>query len=114
MQAVELEEILAQMDGSTQRWLEFLRVPALSLGIYRLPAGAEDGQSPHTEDEIYYVLSGQARIRVAGEDRAVQSGSIVYVGAHVDHYFHTIEEDLTTLVLFAPAEGSLAAQEAGE
>lgn len=29
---------------------------------------------------------------------------IVYVPANVDHRFHNVEETLTTLVLFAPAE----------
>jgi mannose-6-phosphate isomerase-like protein (cupin superfamily) len=61
---------------------------------------------PHTEDEVYYVVSGQAQIRVAGEDRRVQAGSIVYVAKNVDHKFHTIEAELTVLVFFAPAEYS--------
>ena len=43
-------------------------------------------------------------ISVAGEDRPVQTGSIVYVAAHDAHHFHSIEEDLHVLVFFAPAE----------
>jgi len=74
------------------------------MGIYGLPAGGTDPQSPHTEDEVYYVLNGKAEIRVAGEDRPVQAGSIVYVAKNVDHRFHSVEEDLTVLVFFAPAE----------
>jgi mannose-6-phosphate isomerase-like protein (cupin superfamily) len=31
-----------------------------SAGIYRLMAGEADEQTPHHEDEIYYVLSGRA------------------------------------------------------
>jgi mannose-6-phosphate isomerase-like protein (cupin superfamily) len=61
-------------------------------------------ESPHTEDEIYYVVSGKAQIKVADEDRAVQSGSIVYVVKNIEHRFHSIEEELTVIVFFAPAE----------
>jgi mannose-6-phosphate isomerase-like protein (cupin superfamily) len=76
------------------------------MGMYVLPAGGTDPQSPHTEDEVYYVLSGKAQIKVGEEDRAVQAGSIVYVAKNAEHRFHTIEEELTLLVFFAPAEYS--------
>jgi mannose-6-phosphate isomerase-like protein (cupin superfamily) len=48
-----------------------------------------------------------AKIKVANEDRAVQAGSVVYVAKKLEHRFHSIEEDLTVLVFFAPAEYSL-------
>jgi mannose-6-phosphate isomerase-like protein (cupin superfamily) len=73
-----------------------------------LAAGQDDPQQPHTEDEIYYVVRGRATIRVADEDRPVSPGSVVYVAATVPHTFHTIEEDLEILVIFAPAEGARA------
>jgi mannose-6-phosphate isomerase-like protein (cupin superfamily) len=75
--------------------------------LYVLPAGETDPQSPHTEDEVYYVVSGRAQITVAAENRTVQSGSIVYVEKNMAHHFHSIEEELTVLVFFAPAESSL-------
>jgi len=46
-------------------------------------AGGTDPRSPHTEDEVYYVVRGRARIKVADEDRAVQAGSIVYVAKNM-------------------------------
>ena len=76
------------------------------MGVYVLPASSTDPQSPHTEDEVYYVVSGRAKIMVAQEDREVQAGSIVYVAKNVAHHFHSIEEQLTVLVFFAPAEYS--------
>jgi mannose-6-phosphate isomerase-like protein (cupin superfamily) len=106
MHAYDMTTLLEEQTRSGQRYWEFLRVPALSLGVYRLPAGGIDPQSPHSEDEVYYVVSGKALIRVGEEDRAVGAGSIVYVAAQAPHRFHTIEEDLTILVCFAPAEYS--------
>lgn len=106
MQAFELTQLLEERTQSNKLYLEFLSVPDLSMGLYVLPAGGTDPQSPHTEDEVYYVLSGRAKIKVADEDRTVQAGSIVYVSKNVEHRFHSIEEELTVLVFFAPAEYS--------
>ena len=104
MQAYELTQLVSEREASSKLYLEFLKVPDLSMGLYVLPAGGTDPQSPHTEDEVYYVVSGRAKILVANEDRDVQAGSIVYVAKNVAHHFHSIEEDLTVLVFFAPAE----------
>ena len=104
MQAFELTQLISQREASNKPYLEFLKVPDLSMGLYILPAGGVDPQSPHTEDEVYYVVSGKAQIKVADEDRAVQAGSIVYVAKNVQHRFHSIEEELTLIVFFAPAE----------
>ena len=107
MQAYDLARLISQRADSNKPYLEFLKVPDLSMGLYVLSAGSTDPQSPHTEDEVYYVVSGRAQILVAQENLDVQAGSIVYVAKNVAHRFHSIEEDLTVLVFFAPAEYSL-------
>ncbi len=104
MQAFELEHLLGTQAESKEDYLEFLRSDALSVGIYKLEAGAKDPQEPHNEDEVYYILSGRGMIQVGEEDQPVQTGSIVYVEKHVPHKFHSILEDLSILVFFAPAE----------
>jgi mannose-6-phosphate isomerase-like protein (cupin superfamily) len=106
MNAFSLSELVAAREQSGELYHEFLRVPAMSAGLYQLAAGSVDPQEPHTEDELYYIVQGQAQIRVDNEDRAVAPGSLVFVAAHVEHRFHTISEDLTVLVFFAPAEYS--------
>jgi mannose-6-phosphate isomerase-like protein (cupin superfamily) len=102
--AFELADLLATQGSSGRLYHEFIRTHDLSVGLYVLPAGATDPQSPHTEDEVYYVTSGRAMIRVGDEDRQVQAGSVVFVGADVPHRFHDIDEELTILVFFGPAE----------
>jgi len=106
MQAFELTQLISQRESTNKLYFEFLKVPDLSMGLYVLPAGGTDPQSPHTEDEVYYVVSGKAEIQVANEDRDVQAGSIVYVAKNVEHRFHSIEEELTIIVFFSPAEYS--------
>lgn len=104
MDAFDLPQLLAELQRTNRLYLEFLRVPALSAGLYVLPAGGVDPQEPHTEDEVYYVIRGRGFIRVGDEDRALEAGSVVFVPARVEHRFHTIGEELTLLVFFAPAE----------
>lgn len=106
MQAFDLDQLVSEQQGSGRAYLEFLRVPSMSLGIYQLPAGSTDPQKPHTEDEVYYIAQGQGVIRVGDEDQTVQPGSIVFVAKNVEHRFHTITESLTVIVFFAPAEYS--------
>ena len=104
MNAYELSELLQEQVNSGRLYLEFINVPSMSVGVYHLPAGGTDPQQPHTEDEVYYIVSGQAMIRVGDEDRPVSAGSVVFVATEVEHRFHSITEDLVILVFFAPAE----------
>ncbi len=99
-----IAELQKRRTAGGRPYLEFLRVPAMSAGIYALPTSGKDSQTPHKEDELYYVVRGHARMRVASEDHIVTKGSIIFVAAGVQHCFHEIKEELIVLVFFAPAE----------
>lgn len=104
MIAFEVEALARNQAESDRPYLEFLRESSMSAGLYVLPAGAEDPQQPHNEDELYYVISGAGQIRVADEDRHVQPGSLIFVSQGTPHRFHTIADTLYLLVFFAPPE----------
>ena len=106
MEAWELDQLDAERTASGRLYHEFISVPDLSGGPYVLEAGATDPQSPHTEDELYVVMSGRAKVLVGGEVRPIREGSVIFVGAGVEHRFHDIEERLVLLVMFGPAESS--------
>jgi mannose-6-phosphate isomerase-like protein (cupin superfamily) len=93
-------------DSDGHGYVDFLASDRLSVGLAIWPRGATDRQKPHREDEVYYVISGRGSIRVADEDRKVRPGSLVFVGAGVEHRFHDIEEDLRVLVFWAPPHGT--------
>ena len=99
-QTFSLEEEIKRQLSSGSPYLEFLRVPALSCGVYTLEVGSKDLQGPHDEDEVYFVVKGRAKLRI--DDRVVSVGpnSILYVHATADHSFFEIEEELTLLVFF--------------
>jgi mannose-6-phosphate isomerase-like protein (cupin superfamily) len=100
----QLSDLLEARRRSDKRYLEFLRVPAMSAGVYVLAAGGSDPQKPHQQDELYYVVRGRARMRSGDEDHEVGEGSVIFVAARVEHRFYDIVEELVVLVFFAPAE----------
>jgi mannose-6-phosphate isomerase-like protein (cupin superfamily) len=110
-QLFDLSQLQGERSRRNQAYLEFLRVPAMSVGVYVLPMGGTDRQQPHREDEIYYVVSGRGRMRIrdaegAESDLAVAPRQILFVPARQEHRFHSITEELTVLVVFGPAESS--------
>lgn len=100
----DLPTISAERAQAGKLYQEFLRVPALSAGVYVIAAGGADPQKPHKEDEVYYVVRGRGRIRVANEEQLVKAGSVIFVSAQVEHCFFDISEELEVLVFFAPSE----------
>lgn len=96
-------ELLARVD-ETHRYHEFLRVSAMSAGVYVLQPGATDQQKPHREDEIYYVIRGRARMLLGDQERAVREDDVIFVEKELKHRFFDIDEELALLVFFAPAE----------
>lgn len=99
-----IEGLIREQQASGRSYLEFLRVPAMSAGVYFLPKGATDGQRPHREDEMYYLVTGKAKMVIGAEHSGVTAGSVIFVEAEAEHRFYDIEEDLLALVFFAPAE----------
>jgi quercetin dioxygenase-like cupin family protein len=100
----QLDQLEQQQAQAGKSYLEFLRISAMSAGVYTLPAGGIDQQKPHKEDEMYYVVRGRARMRVSAEDRVISQGSVIFVAGGVEHCFYDIAEELVVLVFFAPAE----------
>jgi mannose-6-phosphate isomerase-like protein (cupin superfamily) len=103
-QFLSLSTVDEERHRTGKAYLECLRMPAMSAGLYVIPRGGADPQQPHQEDELYYVLRGRARMTVEHDTRSVRAGNIIFVPAKVEHRFHDIEEELAVLVVFAPAE----------
>ena len=99
-----IEEVSRERAEKGKLYLEFLRVPAMSAGVYVLPKGGTDPQRPHREDEMYYVVRGRARMQIGSNHAEVHAGSAIFVEAGAEHRFFDIQEELEVLVFFAPAE----------
>ena len=97
----EFSELLAR---SSEKYLEFVRISAFSVGIYVLESGATDPQTPHSEDEVYYVVCGRAKMKTDSEGDFksfdVSPGTIIFIPARVIHSFYDIRDRLAVLVFF--------------
>jgi mannose-6-phosphate isomerase-like protein (cupin superfamily) len=97
----DLDALLADQRASGESWLEFLRVASLRTGVYVLEPGAWDSQTPHQEDEVYFIVRGRATFQAGAERWPVGPGAVIFVAAHAEHRFTDITEELTILVFFA-------------
>ena len=69
-QSFDLEDVREKRAAAGGPWLEFIRSPDLYVGLYEIPVGGVDKQSPHAADEVYHVLSGRAVFGPSDGDRA--------------------------------------------
>jgi len=91
-------------DDGTTHWVEHLRSDHMSVGTYSVTAAGSDDQVPHTEDEVYLVTAGRARLVTPSGALPVGPGEAFFVPAGEPHTFVDVTEDLAALVLFAPPE----------
>ena len=69
--AFEVDALRQKYAGAASPYNEFLRRRGMSVGLYVLPVGVEDRQTPHMADEVYVVLQGRGRLRVVDEETEV-------------------------------------------
>ena len=101
-QVFDVNNVRANQDASQQvQFSEIFHTESMQCGLYHLKKGSTDMQTPHDEDEMYYVIEGRARLRLGDEIQEVTPGTLLYVSATQEHSFFEIEEDMTLLVLFA-------------
>jgi mannose-6-phosphate isomerase-like protein (cupin superfamily) len=97
----ELPALLNRHQENGAAWMPFLEAPSLLMGIYVVRDNDRDDHQPHAMDEVYHVLSGRGVLHVDGEDLPMQPGTVVFVPARRNHFFHSIEEELALLVFFS-------------
>lgn len=98
-----LPDIIPKGPVTKRAFLEFTRSNDMSVGLYLVPKEGEDHQSPHAEDEVYYVVRGKARFISGNGAKPVGAGDVIFVAAKEPHKFVDIVEELVLLVVFAPA-----------
>lgn len=101
-----LADVKAQIGSDGRPFHIFLDNETMTAELYELPAGSVDMQSPHSLDEMYYVISGRAKFTADGVESNVKTGDSLYVKAGIAHRFHDITEDLSVLVFFSKMEPS--------
>ena len=100
----KLGDVLNEREKGGDPYFEFFHRRSLEVGVYVLARDASDeGEKVHPfEDDVYFVVSGQAKLHADGQDYRVKTGDVVFVAADTEHWYHSISEKLTLLVFFAP------------
>jgi mannose-6-phosphate isomerase-like protein (cupin superfamily) len=94
-------DILAKIpaiESGKDRYIEPFVRGTTSLGMYA-PI-KEDLQQAHTQDELYFVISGSGIFVHDGERTAFEPGDALFVAAGTKHRFEQFTEDFATWVVF--------------
>lgn len=99
---------------ATDRWPQGVwDVQALARGTMKVilfTPRAKDYQTPHEQDELYVVMSGNGVLAIEGQSHAFTVGDVLFVPALARHRFEEFSDDLVTWAIFWGPEGA----EAGE
>jgi mannose-6-phosphate isomerase-like protein (cupin superfamily) len=76
---------------------------SMTLRFYR-PRG-EDLQTPHEQDELYFVAAGSGWFRNGAERHQFGSGDVLFVAAGVPHRFEEFSSDFAAWVVFWGPKG---------
>jgi mannose-6-phosphate isomerase-like protein (cupin superfamily) len=100
-----LQHALAQLpdDPGAPRAHYVIRHGTMRAGIY---APVErDTQTPHTQDELYIVISGTGEVINDGERRSFAPQDVIFVKAGAEHRFENFSDDFATWVVFWGPKG---------
>ena len=68
-----------------------------------LPVGAEGASLYENQDEVFFVLSGEAEVEIEGRRRKVQKGSCVFVPAGCAYSYRVTQAPNEVVAAFSPA-----------
>ncbi|RDC64503.1 cupin domain-containing protein [Adhaeribacter pallidiroseus] len=62
-------------------------------------------QTPHEQDEVYVIATGESKFFLSGETSQVRAGDFLFVPAAAEHRFLNFSPDFSTWVLFYGPKG---------
>jgi mannose-6-phosphate isomerase-like protein (cupin superfamily) len=87
-----------------ERFIEALAHGSMRVELYA-PVGA-DPQTPHLQDELYFVQAGTGVLDIEGTPHPFGPGTCFFVAAGARHRFERFSADFVTWVVFwGPAGG---------
>lgn len=95
-------ETQAKIPPAEHAVIAFRRGPldvALSLPVRPRP------QTPHAQDEIYFVIRGRGMLIHDGKREPFESGDLLFVAAGIEHQFEDTSEDFAMWRVFYGPEG---------
>jgi mannose-6-phosphate isomerase-like protein (cupin superfamily) len=110
-----VDELLKRLPGPVNaRWpdgehfVQAIAHGSMSVELYA-PRGI-DPQTPHAQDELYFIHSGSGVLRIGADAHAFDSGMCFFVPAGVHHRFESFTPDFCTWVVFWGPQGGEASE----
>jgi mannose-6-phosphate isomerase-like protein (cupin superfamily) len=97
----DTNEYVKNIEKSPSYYHTFINRDSLAAGILRLGPDEEDTQSPHANDELYYVIRGDGFLNIAGKDYPISEAKAYFVGKNIEHKFHGNKKELVVLYFFS-------------
>lgn len=102
MSHIPTTELVEELEQEDRSYREVLSKDSMGVELAHYPN--PEPKNPHSEDELYYIISGSGMARVGEETYAIGEGDVVFVEQGVEHDFLDIEDEITALTVFASAE----------
>ena len=96
----DLATYLEKIKKSSTYFHTFINRNSLAAGVLVLQPGEEDTQTPHSSDEVYYVIEGDGFLKIKNKDYEVLKDKLFFVAKDVEHYFHSNTVELKVLYFF--------------
>ena len=108
-----VEEVFSRIPGrATREWptgepfAVALAHGSMSVEYYA-PKG-HDPQTPHEQDEIYFIHKGTGELVIEGDRYSFKAGDCLFVAANIVHCFENFSDDFGTWVVFWGPKGGEA------
>ncbi|MDQ2052246.1 cupin domain-containing protein [Natronolimnohabitans sp. A-GB9] len=108
MTHIPSDDLLSELEAMNEDSVRVLDTESLTVGLkrYRETTAGQKGSRKHTQDELYYVLTGAGTIMVGEKTYSVAAGDLLSVEEGVSHDIVEVDEELIVLKVFADSDTS--------
>jgi len=96
----DLSTYLEKINKGNSYFHTFINRDSLAAGVLVLQPGEEDTQTPHSSDEVYYVIEGNGFLKIKNKNYKVSKDKLFFVAKDVEHYFYGNTKELKVLYFF--------------
>jgi mannose-6-phosphate isomerase-like protein (cupin superfamily) len=100
----DITTYLEKIENSGSYFSTFIDRESLAAGVLLLKPGEDDTQTPHENDEIYFILSGDGFLKIKNKNYEVSKNRLFFVAKNVKHFFHGNTEELKVLYFFGGSD----------
>ena len=98
-----LKHFQDQLGRDGERFFVGMAHGTMTVELYK-PQGS-DPQTPHSQDELYFIVAGIGTFFKAGQRQPFGPGDVIFVEAGVEHRFEDFTDDFETWVVFWGPQG---------